>query len=135
MCIRDRVEDFSLDYSSKTTLYFNQSLLSENDYEQRNSFFLISNEGNTKTFNEDSVISPLLIPKFDNAGEFIIGLNNVQAPQMLNLFVDVKKSENTDYEFSEKLDWFYSSSNGWKLLKPNKILYDETLSLLKSGVI
>ena len=129
------VEDLSLDYSSKTTLYFNQSLLSENDYEQRNSFFLISNEGNTKTFNEDSVISPLLIPKFDNAGEFIIGLNNVQAPQMLNLFVDVKKSENTDYEFSEKLDWFYSSSNGWKLLKPNQILYDETLSLLKSGVI
>ena len=96
---------------------------------------MLSHEGNTKTFTKNSVTSPFLIPKFDNAGEFIIGLDNIQAPQMLNLLVEVKKSENTDYEFSEKLDWFYSSSNGWKILKPSQILYDETLSLLKTGVI
>ena len=129
------VDNLSIDYQAQTTLYFSQSSLSENDYDQKNSFFLLSHEGNTKTFTKNSVTSPFLIPKFDNAGEFIIGLDNIQAPQMLNLLVEVKKSENTDYEFSEKLDWFYSSSNGWKILKPSQILYDETLSLLKTGVI
>lgn len=129
------IDNLTVDYNAKTTLYFNQSLLSENDFDQKNSFFLISNEGNTKTFTENSITSPFLIPKFDNAGEFIIGLDGVKAPQTLNLLVEVKKSENTDYEFSAKLDWYYSSSNGWKILKPNQILYDETLSLLKSGVV
>ena len=129
------IDNLSIDYKANTALYFNQALLSENDYHQQNSFFLISNEGNTKTFTNNGVTSQFIIPKFDNSGEFIIGLENVNAPQMLNLLVEVKKSENTDYEFSEKLDWYYSSLNGWKILKPNQILYDETLSLLKSGVI
>ena len=129
------IDNLTLDYKANTTLYFNQAMLSENDFEQQNSFFLVSNEGNTKTFTENSVTSSFLIPKFNNAGEFIIGLENINAPQILNLLVEVKKSENTDYEFSEKLEWYYSSSNGWKLLKSNQILYDETLSLLKSGVV
>ena len=129
------VDNLSIDYKSKASLYFNQSLLRENDFEQQNSFFLVSNEGVTKTFSKSNITSTFLIPKFDYVGEFIIGLENIKAPQMLNLLVEVKKSENTDYEFSQNLDWLYSSSNGWKVLKPNQIIYDETLSLMKSGVI
>ena len=49
--------------------------------------------------------------------------------------IEVKKSENTGYEFSQNLDWLYTSANGWKKFKPSQILYDETLSLMKSGVI
>lgn len=129
------VDSLSLDYTSNSTLYFNQSLISENDYEQQNSFFLISNQGTRKTFTNKEVLSNFLIPTFDFAGEFIIGLENVDPPQSLNLLIEVKKSENTGYEFSQKLDWYYASANGWKKFKPSQILYDETLSLMKSGVI
>lgn len=129
------VDSLSLDYTSSSTLYFNQSLLSENDHEQQNSFFLLSNQGTRKTFSNKEVLSSFLIPTFDFAGEFIIGLENITPPQSLNLLIEVKKSENTGYEFSQKLDWYYASANGWKKIKASQILYDETLSLMKSGVI
>jgi len=129
------VEGLSIDYQTKTSLYFSQSLSNENDFEQQNSFFLVSDQGTIQTFASKGVLSSLLIPKFDNLGEFIIGMDNVQAPQTLNLLIEVKKSENTGYEFSQKLDWLYASTNGWKKFTPSQILYDETLSLMKSGVI
>ena len=129
------IDSLAIDYSSNTTLYFNNSLSTENDFEQNNSFFLISDQGTSKTFTSKSVLSSLLIPSFDYLGEFIVGLENVTTPQSLNLMIEVKKSENTGYEFSQNLDWLYTSANGWKKFKPSQILYDETLSLMKSGVI
>ena len=129
------IDSLAIDYSSNTTLYFNNSLSTENDFEQNNSFFLISDQGTRKTFTSKSVLSSLLIPSFDYLGEFIVGLENVTTPQSLNLMIEVKKSENTGYEFSQNLDWLYTSANGWKKFKPSQILYDETLSLMKSGVI
>ena len=77
-------------------------------------FFLLSNQGTRKTFSNKEVLSSFLIPTFDFAGEFIIGLENITPPQSLNLLIEVKKSENTGYEFSQKLDWYYASANGWK---------------------
>tara|TARA_B110000971_G_scaffold140326_1_gene143438 strand:+ start:17877 stop:21641 length:3765 start_codon:yes stop_codon:yes gene_type:complete len=129
------VENLLIDYKSKTSLYFNQSLIRENDFEQQNAFFLVSNQGVSKTFSEKKITSSLLIPEFEYVGEFIIGLEKIKAPQTLNLLFEVKKSENTDYQFSQKLEWLYSSNNNWKKFSPNQIIYDETLSLMKSGVI
>ena len=77
-----------------------------------------------------------MIHTFSYEGELIIGLENIKAPQSLNLLIEIKKSGNENYAFTQNLEWLYSGTNGWKQLKnPNDIIYDETINLTKTGVI
>ena len=76
-----------------------------------------------------------MIHTFSYEGELIIGLENIKAPQSLNLLIEIKKSGNENYAFTQNLEWLYSGTNGWKQLSPNDIIYDETINLTKTGVI
>ena len=71
----------------------------------------------------------------DENGEFIIGLENIRPPQTLNFLIEIKKSSNDNYAFTQNLEWLYSNNNGWKELSSNNIIYDETINLTKTGVI
>lgn len=129
------VEDLFIDYESVSSLYFNESSTSENDHAQDNGFFLISPFGINQTFSKRGISSNHLIHHFDFEGEFIMGLENIKAPQTLNLLIEIKKSGNENYAFTQNLEWLYSYNNGWKELSPNDIIYDETINLTKTGVI
>ena len=76
-----------------------------------------------------------MIHHFNFEGEFIIGLENINAPQTINFLIEIKKSGNENYAFTQNLEWLYSYNNGWKELSPNDIIYDETINLTKTGVI
>ena len=48
---------------------------------------------------------------------------------------EIVKSENQNYEFSRKIDWYYFSADGWKLFNDGDMLYDQTMNLMKTGVL
>ena len=129
------IENLSMNYESASSLYFNESNVSENDNDQDNRFYLISPFGVEQTFSKHGISSNHLIHHFNFEGEFIIGLENIQAPQTLNFLIEIKKSGNENYAFTQNLEWLYSKNNGWKELSPNDIIYDETINLTKTGVI
>ena len=129
------IQDLFFNYESFSTMYFNESNVSENDSEQDNGFFLISPFGIDQTFSKKGISSNQLIHHFNYEGEFIIGLENIKAPQTLNLLIEIKKSGNENYSFTQNLVWLYSINNGWKEMSPNDIIYDETINLTKTGVI
>jgi len=128
-------QNISVDYESKTSLFFSQTSLSENIYEEDNGFFLLAPQGVEQTFSKKGVSKAKLIPSFQYEGELVIGLDNIQAPQYLNLLFEIKKSENASYKFSHQVEWLYSSYDGWKSFSASDIIYDETISLMKTGVI
>ena len=129
------IKDIFINYESISNLYFNESNVSENDTEQDNGFYLISPFGVEQTFSMKGISSNQMIHNFNFEGEFIIGLENIKPPQTLNFLIEIKKSSNDNYAFTQNLEWLYSNNNGWKELSSNNIIYDETINLTKTGVI
>ena len=129
------VNNLYFDYTASTSLFFEQTLVSQNDYDENNGFFLISSNGVQHTFSKEGINNLNLVPHFPFEGEIIIGLQNVTAPQNLSILFEIQKSENTDYNFSQKLEWQYLSFNGWKNFRPTEIINDGTLNLIRSGII
>ena len=129
------ISDLTLSYQAQSSIIFNQSSFSENDFNQENSFYLISPFGLENTFSKDHVSKNTLVDSFNYEGELILGFDTTKSPFQLNLLFEILKSENQNYEFSRKIDWYYSSADGWKLFNNSDILYDQTMNLMKTGVL
>lgn len=124
-----------VDYKASTSLFFEQTRTSENDYDQDNAFFLLSSNGTQRTLSKEGVSSTHIVPQFPYEGEMVIGLQNVAPPQYLNVLVEIQKSQSTNYKFSHKMEWQYLSFNGWKTFEPDEIINDSTLNLIRTGII
>lgn len=129
------ISGLSLNYKAHSALIFNQSLFSENDFEQENSFYLISPFGVENTFSKNSVSKNTIVKSFNYEGELILGFDTIKQSFQLNLLFEIVKSENQNYEFSRKIDWYYFSADGWKLFNDGDMLYDQTMNLMKTGVL
>jgi hypothetical protein len=130
-----QVNNIQLSYKAKTILAFNDENSFENDVEEDNVFYQISPFGVEKTFSKDGISDNTIYHNFDNEGELVIGLESNKLFTGLNVLFEIIKSENTNYEFSRQIDWYYSSVEGWKKLESDHILYDQTFNLMKTGII
>lgn len=130
-----QVNNIQVDYKASTSIIFSDSRRSENDPSENNEFFQISPFGIEKTFTNNLISSKRLFYDFSNEGELVIGLSSQKPFSGLNLLFEIIKSENTNYEFSRKIEWYYSSIEGWNKMEKDQILYDETFNLMKTGII
>lgn len=130
-----QINNLQLSYKAKTTLVFDDENNFENDIEEDNMFFQISPFGVENTFSKEGISSKTIFHNFDNEGELVIGLESNKPFTGLNMLFEIIKSENTNYEFSRQIHWYYSSYEGWKKIDNDNILYDQTLNLMKTGII
>ncbi|GGE41034.1 hypothetical protein [Psychroflexus planctonicus] len=130
-----KIANLTLSYKAKSTLIFNQRKYSENDFDEQNSFYLISPFGIQPILSKFGINENNLVKNFKYQGELILGFENTTQPLNLNLLFEILKSDNPNYEFSRKIDWFYSTAEGWKMLTKTNIIYDDTLNLMKTGVL
>lgn len=129
-----KISEISIDYSAETTLYFNEKNRQENDFNENNSFYHISPYGVKRTFSKD-YIDKRMFEDIANEGELIIGFQSFEGIRNIDLLFEIVKNENKSYDFSTKIEWFYSSKGEWKILTNQNILNDQTNNLLNSGVI
>ncbi|PTL78098.1 baseplate J/gp47 family protein [Vitiosangium sp. GDMCC 1.1324] len=74
------------------------------------------------------------LPRYENDGEFYIGLRGTAAPQTVSiLFQMAEGSANPELE-SEPIRWSYLSGNRWLSLD-DRVLLDTTRGLANSGII
>ncbi|MAI97335.1 MAG: hypothetical protein CML37_01380 [Rhodobacteraceae bacterium] len=130
-----QINNIQVDYKASTSMTFIDSGRSENDPLENNEFFQISPFGIEKTFTNNLISSKRLFYDFFNEGELVIGLSSQKPFSGLNLLFEIIKSENTNYEFSRNIEWYYSSIEGWNKMEKDQILYDETFNLMKTGII
>lgn len=130
-----KVNNFKVNYKAKSSLIFDDVDSFTNDSLENNSFYQISPFGIEKVFAKNEIYSKKLFYEFLNEGELLIGLSSKKEFSGINLMFEIIKSENTNYEFSRKIDWHYSSYEGWKKMDSNHVLYDQTYNLMKTGII
>lgn len=130
-----KIDQLRLCYKAETTLYFNEKDQRANEIIAKNTLHQISPYGVNATFSGQGVSKKTLVYEFTNQGELIIGLDCEQAFSGLNILFEIVKQQNTDYQFSQKIEWHYSSNSGWNQMNQENILYDHTFNLMRTGII
>ncbi|MGZ5025731.1 MAG: baseplate J/gp47 family protein [Methylobacter sp.] len=75
------------------------------------------------------------LPEYDNEGELYLGLNNVDAPQMLSILLQMADgTANPDLE-SATVQWSVLSGNQWLDLDKGQLQSDATHGFVQSGII
>jgi len=76
-----------------------------------------------------------ILPKYDFAGAFYIGIDNLTLPQNLNLLFQVAEgSENPDV-LPPTVNWQYLQTNQWFDFDSEAILADGTNGMINSGIV
>ena len=76
-----------------------------------------------------------LLPVYENEGELLIGLSDLNAGDSVNLLFQVAEGSADPGLTQEAIDWFVLCDNYWKPLTSSEVLFDTTNQLLKSGTI
>lgn len=76
-----------------------------------------------------------LVPSFQNAGEFYIGLKNAEPLRIINVLFQLAEGSANPELPKQQVEWSVLSQNHWKPLNANFLLADHTNDLLKSGII
>lgn len=75
------------------------------------------------------------LPQFDNEGELLIGLQNLEPSTSLSLLFEVvEETANTDLE-KAVVTWHYLIDNRWKKFDAYLILQDTSNGLIRSGIV
>lgn len=78
---------------------------------------------------------PRLLPKHDYEGTLLIGLKDLETPQVLNLFFHLLESDNSEDLGKPTLVWYYLFGDQWVPFPKDRVLGDGTNGLLNSGII
>ncbi|NEP61782.1 MAG: hypothetical protein F6K31_33325, partial [Symploca sp. SIO2G7] len=83
----------------------------------------------------DIETSPYVVPYFNQAGELLIGLTNLQPQSTLNLLIQVaEETADTDLKTAE-IHWHYLRDNTWHPFEDHQIINDNSNGLIKSGIV
>lgn len=76
-----------------------------------------------------------LLPSYNNAGELLIGLSQLNAGDSVSVLFQVAEGSADPDLPSEDLYWFVLCDNYWKPLSRSEVVLDTTNQLLTSGII
>jgi hypothetical protein len=75
-----------------------------------------------------------LVPKYEDEGNFYIGITNAEPPQNLSLLFQVSEGSADPNKLPEKIKWSYLINNTWQDFT-GEIISDSTNGFVNSGII
>jgi hypothetical protein len=75
-----------------------------------------------------------LLPNYDNEGELYVGLENVLQSSTLKVLFEVADGTSNPLKQENDVDWYYLSSNNWKLFESTDVI-DATKNFTQSGIV
>jgi hypothetical protein len=75
-----------------------------------------------------------LVPKYEDEGNFYIGITNAEPPQNLNLLFQVSEGSADPNKLPEKIKWSYLINDTWQDFT-SEIISDSTNGFVNSGII
>lgn len=84
----------------------------------------------------DTVVAPLtLLPDYSNAGELLIGIEDIDTEQSLNLLIQVAEGSADPETDTEPVTWSVLTGEHWMPLDVDSLLADNTNGFLESGIV
>lgn len=90
---------------------------------------------NVAVLNTKEIVSIPTAPIAFAHGNLLIGIKNIRAGQILSLLFQVAEGTGNSEAIAPKVVWSYWSETGWIQFPAHFILEDETLGMLKTGIV
>lgn len=132
-----QIRSMALNYTAETTLRFDPHKVNENDKECDDKIYHIYPFGKEVIYKNGLPAKSSLVPRFEDEGYLIIGLENIQPPTELSLYfelIDNIKNEINQVEIPNTR-WHYLHGDTWVDFDENDIVSDSTNSFTTSGII
>lgn len=123
-----KAKSFLLGYVASETILLNSETASTAKL-----FFHIGAFGNA----DQSLLLPstvALVPKYEDEGNFYLGITNAEPPQNLNLLFQVSEGSADPNKLPEKIKWSYLIKDTWQDFT-SEIISDSTNGFVNSGII
>jgi hypothetical protein len=118
-------EDFSLDYKASKEL-----IGLEINYD-KNKFYHLTPFG----FSQQNLQGEVsLIPRFDQQGELLIGIEKATPPQTIQLLFLLEEGSSNPLKPQEQVYWHFLENNKWVEFPKERII-DGTINLTRSGLV
>jgi hypothetical protein len=101
--------------------------------EQNNQFIHLFSAG-WEALGVASRPAPALLPRFDFAGNFYIGLDASTLGSVVTLFFQLRE-DSLPLTIDTPLQWFYLANNEWKPLPKGSVIADGTQRFMTSGIV
>lgn len=123
-----KAKSFQLGYVASETILLNSETASTTKL-----YFHVGAFGNS----DQSLLLPstvTLVPKYEDEGNFYLGITNAEPPQNLNLLFQVSEGSADPNKLPEKIKWSYLIKDTWQDFT-SEIISDSTNGFVNSGII
>jgi hypothetical protein len=118
-------EDFSLDYKAS------KELIGLEINSDKNRFYHLTPFG----FSQQNLQGEVsLIPRFDQEGELLIGIEKATPPQTIQLLFLLEEGSSNPLKSQEQVYWHFLENNKWVEFPKERII-DGTINLTRSGLV
>jgi hypothetical protein len=130
-----QIKSISIDYSSSSVISLTGNA-PQDPAHQRGHFFHIYPFGDNLVYPNQIYAQTRILPDFHYQGALLIGLKNLNPPEIITLLFEMSKGfSNSSEERPPLIEWSYLVNDQWVTLSESKILLDETLGFVKTGII
>ncbi len=131
-----QIKSLSLDYSSASVISLKDRSNRSDGNELRGAIYHIHPFGEELVYPDNSSQVTYLLPEYNHDGSLLIGFSNINPPQSVSMLFEMfDEFTISSEEDPPVIEWSYLANNKWHLLKPSKILRDDTSSFIKTGII
>lgn len=132
------LDSFSLNYTAKSTIPFNEAELPVHDI-----FYHIGPFGHSRIHsvlfdsapNREATRRQTLVPNIIDDGSLLIGLDNAEAGLVVNLLFQVSDGSSNPLKNMQSLNWFFlSANNSWRKFEKQFVI-DRTVNFTQSGIV
>jgi hypothetical protein len=131
-----QLQNITLNYSSTSVILLSDRSVKPDKINERGQFFHIHPFGEQQVYPNSRQHTTKLLPEFYGEGCLLLGLQDVNPPQMLSILFELTEGVGSSSdEARPQIEWSYLVDDEWKILPPNKILGDGTDNFIKTGVV
>ncbi len=130
-----QIKNISLNYTSSSVISLTDAASSA-QASQRGQFYHIYPFGDNLVYPQQTYTPTHILPDFHYQGALLIGLNNLTPPERISILFEMSEGfSNSSEESAPVIEWSYLANDQWENLSPSRILLDETLGFVKTGII
>ncbi len=130
-----QIKSISLNYASSSVISLTDHT-QQSQSKQRGQFYHQYPFGVNLVYPSASQLNTYLLPTFNYQGALLIGLKNLAPPQNITLLFEMAEGvSNSSEESAPIIEWSYLANDQWFTLPASKILNDETLGFVKTGLV
>ncbi len=131
-----QMKAITLGYESSSIIDFTDRSKKNDKTDTRGQFFHLHPFGENLIYPDSNKQQTMLLPDFDVEGSLLLGLNHVNAPQVITMLFELAEGVGISSEEQRpEIEWSYLVDDEWKILSRGKVLRDDTENFIKTGII